>query len=121
MEYRAGRGMAGISHAVKPCINSPATVANIRVPHSQAPPRNLASAQKPEKTAKKVEKSLAKLSVGAILNDVLRPVTDCLRSGRVTGLIKKVRKIFEKRFEKIADDDILRTRCPPKRARLIEN
>ena len=113
--------MAGISHAVKPRINSPATVANIRVPHSQAPPETLLQRKNLKKPRKKVEKSLAKLSVGAILNDVLRPMTDCLRSGRVTGLIKKVRKIFEKRFEKIADDDILRTRCPPKRARLIEN
>jgi len=57
----------------------------------------------------------------AILNDVLRPVTDCLRLARELGLIKKVQKIFRKRFEKIADDDILRTRCPLKRARLIEN
>ena len=65
-----------------------------------------------EKTAKKAEKRLAKLSASAILNDVLRPVTDCLRLAGVAGLIKKVQKIFEKRFEKIADDDILRTRCP---------
>jgi len=57
----------------------------------------------------------------AILNDVLRLLGDHLRSAAGAGLIKKVRKIFEIRFAKIGNDDILRTRCPLKRAGLIEN
>ena len=65
-----------------------------------------------QETLKKNEKRLAKLTVGAILDDVLRPVTGSLRSAADAGLIKKVRKNLQKRFEKIVDDDILRTRCP---------
>ena len=61
---------------------------------------------------KKCEKGFAKSSVGAILNDVLRLMGASLRSPRVAGLMKKSSKNLQKRFEKIVDDDILRTRCP---------
>jgi len=41
-------------------------------------------------------------------------MTDCLRLVAVRGADKKSSKNLQKRFEKIVDDDILRTRCPPK-------
>ena len=96
-------------------LTPPALAADLRVPHTYALhslPINLAGAQKLVKTPKISEKRFAKLSVDAILNDVLRLMTASLRWSGGAGLIKKVRKNLQKRFDKIVDDDILRTRCP---------